>query len=134
MNDGYEKYFRRGDRYAVLNVTPREFRMPDHAGRKLVSDWVHHPRVRDFTKRLCVGSATVSPSLLYRVAFNVVITFDKPAAEMVCVGTLEEGVDYCIRRIREEHLPTNRPLELIRHELLARLDHVVSPPEAEGQR
>ena len=118
MSDGYEKYFARGERYTVLNLTPRDFQMPDHAGREMVARWMHHPRVRDYTKRLCIGAASVHRSILYRVAFNIVMAFDKPAAEMKCVATLEEGIDYCFGRLKAEKLAMAKPLDLVRYELI----------------
>lgn len=125
MTEGYEKYFARGERYTVLNVTPHDFRMPDSAGRNMVATWVHHPRVRDFTKRLCIGAASVQRSILYRVAFNVVMAFDKPATEIKCVATLEEGLDYCLGRIKTEKLAMPKPLDLARYEVIEQLGKLI---------
>jgi hypothetical protein len=121
LSEGYERYFARGERYTVLNVTPRDFEMPDYAGRTMVAEWVHHPRIRDFTKRLCIGAVSVQRSMLYRVAFNVVMALDRPATEMKCVATLEEGLDYCFGRLKTEKLALPQPFDLIRHQLVALL-------------
>jgi len=125
MSEGYEKYFARGERYAVLNLTPADFQMPDHAARNLVARWVHHPRVREFSKRLCIGAASVQRSLLYRVAFNVVMAFDKPATEIKCVATLEEGLDHCLGCIKREKLAMAKPLDLVRYEVIQQLGKVI---------
>ncbi len=125
MSAGYETYFARGERYTVLNITPADFQMPDHAARNMVAKWVHHPRVRDFTKRLCIGAVSVQRSMLYRVAFNVVMAFDKPATEMKCVATLEEGLDYCLARIKAEKLAMAKPLDLVRYEVIERLGKAI---------
>lgn len=121
MSEGFEKYFARGERYTVLTLTPPDFRIPDHDGRELMSRWVNHPRVRDYTKRLCVGGATVNGSVLYRVAFNLVVAFQKPAAPLHCVATLDQALDYCFARIRDERLPTQKPLEMLRYEVVEEL-------------
>jgi hypothetical protein len=121
LSEGFEKYFARGERYAVLNLTPPDFRVPDHAGREQMARWVNHPRVRDFTKRLCVGGVSVNGSVLYRVAFNVVVAFQKPAAPLHCVATLDQALEYCFGRIRAERLPTPKPLDMMRYELIEQL-------------
>ena len=121
LRDGFEKYFTRGERYALLHTTPRDFQIPDNAVRMLLSQWIHHPRVRDFTKRLCVGAATVNRNVLYRVAFNVVMAFQKPVTQMECVATLDLGLDFCLSRLKAERVVTPKPLDLIRYELLAQL-------------
>jgi len=120
-SEGFEKYFARGERYAVLNTTPRDFEIPDAAARMLIAQWVNHPRVRDYTKRLCVGAASVNRSMLYRVAFNVVMAFQKPATRMECFATLEQGLDFCLSRLKAERLATAKPLDLIRYEVLKML-------------
>jgi hypothetical protein len=124
LSDGFEKYFARGERYTVLNLTPPDFRVPDHAGREMMSKWVNHPRVRDFTKRLCVGGVSVNGSVLYRVAFNVVVAFQKPAAPIHCVGSLEQALDYCFDRMRAERLPTPKALDMMRYEVTDQLKRV----------
>ena len=125
MSEGYEKYFVRGERYAVLNLTQRDFVLPDGAGRKLIADWVHHPRVRDYTRRLCVGAVSVNRGLLYRVAFNLVMTFDKPVVETKCVATLEEGLDHSLGRIRAEGLKLGQSPDFVRYEVLERFRKLV---------
>ena len=125
MSAGYEKYFVRGERYTVLNLTPPDFQLPDAVGRNLVAQWVHHPRVRDFTKRLCIGAVAVQRSILYRVAFNVVMAFDKPVTEMKCLATLEAGLDYCLGRIKTEKLAMAKPLDLVRYEVIEQLGKVI---------
>jgi hypothetical protein len=121
LSEGFERFFNRGERYAVLNLMPADFKIPDAGARTLMAKWVSHPRVRDFAKRLCVGAATVQPNLLYRVAFNIVMAFDKPATHIECVATLERGIDHCLESIRSARLSTTRPFEMIRYELIDQL-------------
>lgn len=121
MSDAFDKYWERGERYALLSLTPRDFVLPDAAGRHVISEWIHQPRVRDNTRRLCVGAASVNPSVLYRVVFKVIMTFDRPVTEMKCLATLQEGLDFCVDRMRAAQLPFNPPVDLVRHELLEQL-------------
>ena len=59
MIRGFEKYFARGERYALLNYTPGKPTLPDARYRRLIAEWANQPRVRDLSRKLCVGSATV---------------------------------------------------------------------------
>ena len=52
MAAAYEPYFARNERYTVLNVSPRGASNPGAKERKLITDWVNSPRVRDCSKRL----------------------------------------------------------------------------------
>ena len=125
MSEGYEKYFRRGERYAVLNLTPRDFVLPDGAGRKLIAEWVHHPRVRDYSRRLCIGAVSVNRNVLYRVAFNLVMTFDKPVVETKCVATLDEGLDHCLSRLRAEGVKLAQSQDFVRYDLGERFGKLI---------
>ena len=46
MVDGVEAYFRRNARFAVLSVSPGDFVRMGARERKILSDWVNGPRVR----------------------------------------------------------------------------------------
>ena len=121
MMDGFERYFQRGERYAVLTIVPRSLPIPGQVERKMIGEWVGHPRVRDYTKRLCVGSATLIANPLARAAHTIIMAFGKPAAPHETVPTLERGLDYCIDSIREAGLPVSQPLELMRYQLIREL-------------
>ncbi len=125
MADGFERYFGRGERYALLSTSPRNSPAPGPRERKLISDWASHPRVRDFTKRLCIASATVVPNALARAALSVILAVWKPPLAQELVSTAEQGIDYCLKRIREEHLPMSQPFDFVRHNALARLRDVL---------
>src|SRR5829696_10543519 len=70
--DGFEPYFRGGERYAVLSVPWPNAPAPGHAERKLIAEWTGHPRVREAIKRLCVGAATVVPGAVERAALAII--------------------------------------------------------------
>ena len=125
MAEGFERYFLRGERYAVLSVSPRNAPMPGQRERELIAKWANHPRVRDFSKRLCVGSATVAANPLARATLTVILAVFKPAAPHEVVSTPEKGLDYCLKRIQEEGLPLTKPLDLMRYEMRALLADAV---------
>lgn len=118
MADGFERYFGRGERYAVLSVPARGSTVPGPRERALIAEWAGHPRVRDFSKRLCVGSATVVSSPLSRAALTVITAIWKPPSPIEAVPSVARGLDYCLGRITAERLPLLKPVDLVRHELL----------------
>lgn len=121
MSEGFERYFSRGERYAVLSVSPRNAPMPGPRERELIATWANHPRVKDFSKRLCVGSATVAANPLARATLTVILAIFKPSAPHEVVSTPEKGLDYCLKRIQEERLTLSKPIDLIRYEMRALL-------------
>lgn len=125
MIDGFETYFQRGEKYAVLSLSPRNAPVPAQAERKMISEWINHPRVRDYTRRLCVGSATLIANPLTRAAYSIIMAFGKPAAPTEAVPTLERGLDYCFERLRLSGLSTPRSPDLVRYELIRELNEVV---------
>ena len=119
MADGFERYFARGERYAVLSTSPRSAPVPAHAERKAIAEWANHPRIRDFSKRLCVGSATVVHNALSRAALSIIMAIWKPPSPFEIVVSFDRGLDYCLTRIREEKLPISKSLDVVRYEMLA---------------
>jgi hypothetical protein len=127
LSSGFERFFQRGERYAVLGLTEGKFRVPDIAARTALQNWVNHPRVRDYSGRLCVGTAAVNDNVLHRIAFNLVMTFSKAVSETAWFGTPQEAVDFCIERIRVAKLSTPQPLDLIRNEVLKEAKRIIDP-------
>jgi hypothetical protein len=118
MANGFERYFGRGERYTVLTVPGRGSTVPGQRERTLIAAWADQPRVRDFSRRLCVGSATVVMSPLARAAFSVITTIWRPPSPVEVVPSVERGLDYCLSRIHGERLKTTRPPEVVRGEVL----------------
>jgi hypothetical protein len=125
MADGFERYFARGERYAVLSASPRSAATPGQRERKLIADWAGHPRIRDFSKRLCVGTATVAQNPITRAALTVIMALWKQAAPVEIVPGVAAGLDYCLRRLREENVAMSKPFDLVRYEMLRRLEGLV---------
>ncbi|HTV24795.1 MAG TPA: hypothetical protein VMG12_39150 [Polyangiaceae bacterium] len=125
MADGFEEYFQRGERYAVISIQPKGSITPGPAERKLVLDWLESPRVRRYAGELCVGASTIMHGALMRGAFTAVLWFWKPPFPMETAATVARGVDYCVDRLRlaSVRVPA-RPAELTERieRLLASVD------------
>ncbi|HEX2860554.1 MAG TPA: hypothetical protein VHN79_02895 [Lacunisphaera sp.] len=117
MADGFERYFERGERYTLITVSPRNAPAPGPRERKMIAEWANHPRVRDFSKRLCVGSATVITNPVARAALTVITALWKPASPLEVVPSIAKGLDYCLRRVQEERLALPGPADLARYQL-----------------
>lgn len=118
---GYEQYFARGERYANLTITPRNARLPGPAERKLIADWANRPHVVSYTKSLCVGSAAVVQSPLARGVLVALQWLWTPPIPFLSVGTVAEGIDFCVERLAAEGVPLRRPASIVKLELLTLL-------------
>ena len=122
MTAGFDHYFERGERYAVLFIPARGARVPGPRERELIAAWANHPRVLDFAKRLCVGTAVVIENLLLRAALSAIIAVRKSTSNVEPVPTPAKGLDYCLRCIKAEGLPLSKPPDLLRYELLQQVE------------
>lgn len=105
MAELYEPYFARGERYAAVSLQPPGGVAPGPAERKLITDWVDSPRVRRLTEQLCVASATVVANPLARGVLTAMLWVWKPATPVHPVSSLDEGVDHCLRKLRDADVP-----------------------------
>ena len=121
MVEGYEKYFKRAERYAVLIVSPGDSVHLGARERRLISDWVNSPRVRKHSGTLCVGSATVVPSAIARGALTAILWFWTPPCPVRATPTVEEGFDFCLERLASAGLALPRPIDQVRAEVLSML-------------
>ncbi len=121
MVAGYERYFQRQERYAVLIASPGDSVQIDARGRKLIGDWVNEPRVRELSGRLCVGSAVVVPSAVSRGALTASLWFWTPPTPLRATATIETGIDYCLGRLALTNVPVPRSPKTIRDDLIGRL-------------
>ncbi len=99
MMAGYDALFARGDRYALITYTPDGGQLPGARERKRIAEWAESPRVRDFSKKLCVGSATVVQNALMRGALTAITWLWKPAAPHKAVSTPNEGIEWCLDQL-----------------------------------
>lgn len=128
MSDGFETVFARGTRYAVLFVPLPGMEIPGPQERQELSAWANHPRVVDFTKRLCVGTAAVVHSPLFRVALSAVTAFRPVHARVAAVPSVELGIEHCLARLEAEHVALGKPGGLLQYEILQKVNAVLSRP------
>jgi hypothetical protein len=99
LEDVFEPYFRRGQRYALLSIQPKGSVAPGAKERKMLMDWVGSPRVLEYASRLCVGAAAVVDGALMRGALTAVLWVWKPPFPLHAAGTAAEGIDHCLQRL-----------------------------------
>jgi hypothetical protein len=116
--DGFEPYLRGKERYAAITVSRPGAKTPGPAERKMLAEWMDHPRVRDSIRRLCVASATVVPGVLERTALTVIQALAKPACPSDAAATIERALDFCLPRLREEGLKLPKPPEALRFDVI----------------
>ena len=117
MSTGFESYFERGERYAVLIVPGADLAMPGAQERKLITSWADHPRTLEASRRLCVGTAVLVENVLVRAALTALMAFRDHASRVESVATIERGIEWCLGRMREAGLEIGKPPDLIRYEL-----------------
>lgn len=117
--EGYEGYFRRGERYAVLSFSTSLTGSVPARQRKQLIDWLQTPRVRELAGRFCVGGATVVASALARGAMTALNWFWKPPFPSLSVATSEEGIDWCLDQLAAAGVPLPRGREETRRLALA---------------
>jgi hypothetical protein len=61
MLAGFERYFLRGERYALILYTAEGGDLPGARNRKRIAEWANQPRVRALSARLCVPRGARSP-------------------------------------------------------------------------
>jgi hypothetical protein len=121
MAKGYESFFRRNERYAVLTVSPGNSVRMGARERRWITDWVNEPQVKENAKRLCVGSATVLPSAAARYGMTALLWFWSPPSPFLAVSTVEEGLAFCARRLTAEKVLLGRTTDSVGRELTALL-------------
>ena len=120
MAAGYERYFTRGERYALISASPTGS-VFGAKHRKQVADWSNSPRVRQKSAELCIGSATLARDALSRGALTAVLWLFKPASPHEVVATPEEGVDWCIAKLQAAGIALPRSAAGLRSAALAHL-------------
>lgn len=124
LAEGYERYFTRGKKYALITATPRDAITMGARERKAIADWAGSPRVRQKSSELCVGSATLVKDNLAKGALTAILWLWKPASPHHVATTPEEAVDWCIAQLQAAGVPMpSNPSEMRRRTL--RLLHEV---------
>jgi hypothetical protein len=121
MSAGYERFWARGDRYALISLSSSRGSVVNARGRRLITDWANSPRVRAMSKEFCVGSATIVTSALARGALTAILWLWTPATPHEAVSTPEEAVDFCLKKLAQAGVKLPRSAEVLREEALASL-------------
>jgi hypothetical protein len=119
MLAGFERYFLRGERYALISYTAEGGGLPGACDRKRIAEWANQPRVRALSARLCVGSAPVVQSALMRGTMTALLWFWEPACPLRLATTPTEAIDWCLDRLEEEGVSVPRSRANV-HESLQR--------------
>jgi hypothetical protein len=114
MSAGFERYFRRAEPYAVLSVAKLGASSPDARARLRIAQWANSPRVRQFSKLLCAGTATVVTFPWERRALTALFWLWTPASPHQTVGGVNEGLEYCLKQLEERGADLPRDRETFR--------------------
>lgn len=118
LGEGYERYFARGKKYALISATPRDAIPMGARERKAVADWAGSARVRQKSGELCVGSATIVKDAIAKGALTAILWLWKPANPHHVTTTPEDAVDWCIAQLQAAGVPLpSDPSEMRRRAL-----------------
>lgn len=104
MRAGYEKYFARRERYAVITVNPKGAESPGAKERKLIAEWAGSERVRSSAAELCVGSATLARGAIERGALTAIFWLWRPSCPYHVTSSNDEALDWCIGKLSDAGL------------------------------
>lgn len=113
LDGHFRRYFDAGKRYAILTATPPNTHFLDAKGRKLIADWANQPDVREFSRKLCVGTATVITSALARGVYTALTWIWTPTTPVKPVSSVTEGIDYCLERLSAEKIELPSSLDVL---------------------
>lgn len=117
MQSTFERVFQRGERYALITVSPRGASPPGAQERKAIAEWANLPRSRKYSRELCVGSASVVENALMRGALTAMMWIWTPASPHKAVANLSEALDYSLTLLEEGAVPLPRPASMLRSEI-----------------
>jgi hypothetical protein len=118
MAEQFEPFFQQGKRYSVLYVQPRGAVNPGAHERKLITDWSDSPRVREFTEKLCVGTAVVLPNPILRGALTAMMWVWKPVVRIDPVDSVTAGIERCLKNLATAGVALPRSAAALRLEAL----------------
>jgi hypothetical protein len=119
LDEHFRRYFLAGKRYAILTAQPPDKNYMDAKGRKLIAEWADQPDVREYSKKLCVGTASLITSAIARGVFTALTWIWTPPTPVRLVGSVTEGLDYCLERLRAENVPLAEAEAVVRGKVRA---------------
>jgi hypothetical protein len=117
MQTSFERYFERGQKYALITCSPRGSHPPGAQERKAIAEWANSPRIREYSRLFCVGSASVVDSALMRGALTAMMWIWTPASPHKAVATLDEAFDYTLEKLENGAVPLPRGPNALRVEI-----------------
>lgn len=95
LSAGFEPHFQRATPYAVLNLSSLSAHPPSPRERQRLAEWANRERVRQASRALCAGSATVVARAWERHALVAMQWLWTPVSPHQAVATVGEGLEYC---------------------------------------
>lgn len=95
----YERFFERGERYAVISTNRSGAENPSAKARRAIADWAGSPRVKKAVSQLCVGSATVARGTIERGALTAIFWLWRPPCPYQISSTHDEAVDWAVEQL-----------------------------------
>lgn len=114
MATGFEHYFRRAEPYAVLNTARLGADVPDARARLRIAQWGNAPRVRQLSRLLCAGTASVLTFPWERRALTALSWLWTPSAPHQAVASVDEGLAYCLDCLARRGVDLPRDRETFR--------------------
>ena len=114
MAAGFERYFRRAEAYAVLNTARLGANAPDARARLRIAQWGNAPRVRQLSRLLCAGTASVLTFPWERRALTALSWLWTPSAPHQAVATVDDGLAYCLDCLARRGVDLPRDRETFR--------------------
>ncbi len=105
MTAQYQRFFDRGDRYAVISTNRAGATSPNAKARRAIADWAGSPRVKKVVSELCIGSATVARGALERGTLTAIFWLWRPPCPYQIAASHEEAVDWTIERLIAAKVP-----------------------------
>lgn len=122
MIAAWERYFARGERYALLSHAPRGGGLANAKLRRRIADWANEPRVRTISAELCVASSNVVRDPFSRAAARALLWFWKPPCPYQTSGAPSEALDWCLTRLRAARVSLGRTEDDLKQRILPVLE------------
>ena len=111
-----------GEKYAMVSLPDPSGSSISASERKLIGEWASQKHVQDASKRLCVGSAVVSPSTLERGAMTAILWLWRPPFPLAYYPEREVAIDSALGHLSSARLTLPKAPPELRTAALTLLD------------
>lgn len=122
MDATFRRLWALGEKYAMVSLPNPSGSSVSASERKLIGEWASQKHVQDASKRLCVGSAVVSPSTLERGAMTAILWLWRPPFPLAYFPEREIAIDAALEHLAKARLPLPMPVAELRKKALEILD------------